>query len=265
LNDNNVKFKGIKRFIGNYLFFFTYNIFVTWWIYNASPTGGYMAFFFNSLLMVLPFHLYAFVDKHLGKTKGFITFIALLLSFEHIDHFWDLSWPWISFGNIFGNQPMLIQWYEYSGIEGGTLWILLANLFGFMMIRNVWFRKEEFKMQTPILTLITLTITLPIAISLIMFYSYEEKVDPVNVVIVQPNIHPWVKNTNEPGQKWTMPGSKQTNKILELAAPKITEQTDLVICPETAITAYANEESLEYLSASIKIKRFSAEHFNVPF
>ena len=265
LNDNVVKFKGLKRFLGNYIFFFIYNIFVTWWIYNASPAGGYMAFIFNSLLMALPFHLYAFIDKHLGKTKGFVAFIALWLSFEHIDHVWDLSWPWISFGNIFGNQPMLIQWYEYSGIAGGTLWILLANLFGFMIVKNVWFRKEELRMQTPLLTLMGIIIALPMFISLIMFYSYEEKIDPVNVVIVQPNIHPWVKNTNEPGEKWTMPGSKQTNKILALAEQEINEQTDLVICPETAITAYANEESLEFLSATLKIKKFSSEHFNVPF
>lgn len=265
LNDNNVKLKGLKRFFGNYLFFFIYNVFVTWWIYNASPEGGYMAFFFNSLLMVIPFHLYAFIDKHLGKFKGFVAFITLWLTFEHIDHFWDLSWPWISFGNIFGNQPMLIQWYEYSGIAGGTLWVLLANLFGFMIVRNLWFKKENVKLQTPFFVLIALTITLPIISSLIMFYTYEEKVDPVNVVIVQPNIHPWVKDTNEPGQKWTMPDSEQTNKILTLAESKITASTDLVVCPETAITAYASEESLDFLNASVKIKQFSSEHFNVPF
>lgn len=265
LNDNKVKFKGLKRFLGNYTFFFTYNVFVTWWIYNASPEGGYMAFFFNSLLMVLPFHLYAFIDKHLGKTKGFVAFITLWLSFEHIDHVWDLSWPWISFGNIFGNQPMLIQWYEYSGIAGGTLWILLANLFGFMIVRNVWFKKEKLRLQTPLLTLVGLTILLPMVSSLILFYNYEEKIDPVNVVIVQPNIHPWVKDTNEPGEKWTMPEVTQINKILTLADSKITDQTDLVICPETAITSNVNEESIDYLGAVIKIKNFSSTHFNVPF
>jgi len=265
LTDASIKFKGLKRFIGNYLFFFIYNVFVTWWIYNASPEGGYMAFFFNTFLMVLPFYLYAFIDKHLGKTKGFIAFITLWLSFEHIDHVWDLSWPWISFGNIFGNQPLLIQWYEYSGIAGGTLWILLANLFGFMVVRNVWLRKEKLSLQTPLLSLIGLTIGLPILSSVIMFYSYEEKIDPVNVVIVQPNIHPWVKDTNENGEKWTMPASQQIDKILALAEPKINQSTDLIVCPETAITSYANEESIEFLGATLKISKFSSEHFNVPF
>lgn len=265
LNDNQIKFKGFKRFIGNYIFFFTYNVFVTWWIYNASPEGGYMAFFFNSFLMTLPFFLYAFIDKHLGKTKGFVAFITLWLAFEHIDHVWDLSWPWISFGNIFGNQPMLIQWYEYSGIAGGTLWILLTNLVGFMIVRNIWFKKEKLKMQTPLFTLIFTIIFIPIGSSLFMFYNYEEEIDPVNVVIVQPNIHPWVKDTNEPGEKWTIPEVEQINKILTLAESKITNQTDLVVCPETAITSNANEESIEYLGAAVKIKEFSATHFNVPF
>ena len=264
LNKKSVKFKGLKRFAGNYLFFFTYNVFVTWWIYNSTPEGGYMAFFFNSFLMVLPFYLFAFIDKHLGTTKGLVAFVSLWLSFEHIDHVWDLSWPWISFGNIFGNQPMLIQWYEYSGIEGGTLWILLANLFGFLAVKNIWFKKESWKLQTPLLTLVGIIIVLPIIISVIMFNTYNEKVDPVNVVIVQPNIHPWVKNTNDPGEKWTLPASVQINKILTLAETKVNQNTDLVVCPETAITSYANEESLEFLGATIKIKQFSEAHNNVP-
>ncbi len=265
LNDSQIKFKGLKRFFGNYIFFFTYNVFVTWWIYNASPEGGYMAFFFNSLLMTLPFYLYAFIEKHLGKFKGFVAFISLWLSFEHIDHVWDLSWPWISFGNIFGNQPMLIQWYEYSGIAGGTLWILLTNLVGFIIVQNIWLKKEKLNLQTPLFTLFGIVIALPITISILMFYNYEETVDPVNVVIVQPNIHPWVKDTNEPGQKWTLPEPVQINKILTLTEPKITSNTDLVICPETAIISNAHEKSIEFLGAAVKIKDFSSAHFNVPF
>jgi len=260
-----LKFKGLKRFVGNYIFFFIYNVFVTWWIYNSSPEGGYMAFFFNSFLMTLPFFIYGFVHKHLGETKGWVAFITLWLTFEHVDHVWDLSWPWISFGNIFGNQPMLIQWYEYSGIAGGTLWILLVNLFVFFAVRNVWLKKEAFRIQAPIIAFVLVMIVVPILSSLFIYNRYTEKVDPVNVVIVQPNIHPWIKNTNEPGEKWSTPPSVQLDKILAIAEEKITESTDLVVCPETAMSAFANEADLAYLGATFKIQKFSEAHDNIPF
>ena len=259
------RFKGLKRFAGNYLYFLIYNIVVTWWIYNADPIGGYMAFFFNSFLMTIPFFMYGFIHKHLGEFKGLVGFVVLWLSFEHIDHVWDLSWPWISFGNILGDSPMLIQWYEYSGMEGGTLWILLTNVFIFLIVRNVWIRKEKWTIQTPILLLITLTIVIPIVSSLFIFYRYEEKIDPVNVVVVQPNIHPWVKGTNMPGEKWTTPTSKQLDKILDLAKRKITDSTDVIIAPETAISAYSDEASLEFLGSTFKLKNFSETHHNIPF
>ena len=81
------RFKGLIRFLGNYLFFFIYNVFTTWWIYNSSPEGAYMAFFFNSFLMTIPFFLYGFINKYLGETKGLIAFVTLWLSYEHVDHF----------------------------------------------------------------------------------------------------------------------------------------------------------------------------------
>jgi len=260
-----LKFKGLKRFLGNYLFFFVYNVVTTWWIYNADPAGGYMAFFFNSFLMTLPFFLYGFITKYLGSTKGLVALVVLWLSFEHIDHFWDLSWPWISYGNILGNHPMLIQWYEYSGMAGGTLWILLVNLFIFLIIRNVWIRQEKWSFQTPIILLTVFSIIIPILSSLFIFYRYTEKIDPVNVVIVQPNIHPWIKNTNLPGEKWTTPTSKQLDKILMVAETKLTDSTDIIICPETAISANSDEASLEFLGLTFKLKKFSENHNNIPF
>jgi apolipoprotein N-acyltransferase len=260
------KFRGLKRFIGNYVYFLVYNIFTTWWIYNSSPEGGYMAFTFHSFLMTIPLFIYGFVHKHLGETKGFIALVVFWISFEHIDHVWDLSWPWLSFGNILGDSPHLIQWYEYSGIEGGTLWILLVNLFVFLIIRNIWVNKEKWKLQTPLVLLVGLTVSLPILSSLFMFYTYEEKIDPVNVVIVQPNIHPWYNSqTGIAGEKFTTPTSQQLDKILGLAESKLSASTDLIVCPETAISSESEEHSLDYLGSVMKLRHFSEDNFNIPF
>jgi apolipoprotein N-acyltransferase len=257
LNDT-LKFKALKRFFGNYLFFVIYNLFTTWWIYNASESGAYMAFAFNSILMALPFNFYGFIHKHLGTTKGLIGFIAVWISFEHLHHYWDLSWPWLTFGNIFSNQPWMIQWYEYSGVEGGTLWILLVNLFIFLIIRNVYLRKESFRIQTPLFALVILSILLPIGSSLVIYNTYNEKLDPVNVVVVQPNLNPYTA-------KFTMPVSLQVDRMLKIAEEKVTDSTDIIVCPETALASYSEEKSLDYLGYTRKLRKFSESHNNVPF
>ena len=40
----------------------------------------------------------------------------------------EINWPWLNLGNGFANDIHIIQWYEYTGSFGGTLWILLCNL-----------------------------------------------------------------------------------------------------------------------------------------
>ena len=47
-----------------------------------------------------------------------------------------MSWPWLTLGNAFAHYPSFIQWYEYTGTLGGSLWILLANIFLFQFVNN---------------------------------------------------------------------------------------------------------------------------------
>lgn len=251
------KWRGVKRFLGNYLYFLLYNVFTTWWIYNASAEGAYMAFFANSFLMTLPFFFFGFTYRQLGLFKSIIAIVVYWISFEHIHHYWDLSWPWLSFGNIFANHPLLIQWYEYSGVEGGSLWILIVNAVAFYIVYNVWIKKEKWSFQAPLYLLLTVCILFPLVSSYWIYSSYQEKVDPVEVVVIQPNLDPYTK-------KFSMPVTKQLDIMLNLADAYVTDSTDLVVCPETALASYAEEHSLEYLGHILKIRRFSDAHNNVP-
>ena len=49
------------------------------------------------------------------------------MGYEHLHLSWDLAWPWLNLGNALGSTPKLIQWYEFTGARGGTLWIILTN------------------------------------------------------------------------------------------------------------------------------------------
>ena len=232
------------RFGLNYLYFVIFNYITTWWIYYASEPGMFMAVFANSLLMTLPFFIGGFITRQLGEGRGLLAVMVLWMSFEYAHFFWELSWPWLNLGHIIGNTPKLMQWYEYSGVTGGTCWILVINIFVYMIVRNLWIRKESWKIQAPILLFTALGLIIPIISSLVIYYNYEEKKDPVDIVIVQPNIEAHF-------EKFYTPWNAQLGKMFSLADPQVDENVDLVLCPETAINIGLDEANL-YEEQAIK-------------
>lgn len=245
-----------KRFCYNYLYFVIFNFITTWWIYNASEGGMYMAIFCNSLLMTLPFFFFGFISRQLGENKGLLALVVLWISFEYCHYFWELSWPWLSFGHVFGEHPWLIQWYEFSGVTGGTFWVLLVNVGVYFIVRNVKIRKEALRIQAPIFLFIGFAILIPVLSSVMIYTTYEETEDPVNMVIIQPNLDSY-------SEKFTMPLPDQLDIMFDLAEDIVDESTDLIVCPETAISRPVNEDVLEQEPNMIRIKEWLRAHHNV--
>ncbi|NCU03935.1 MAG: apolipoprotein N-acyltransferase, partial [Chitinophagaceae bacterium] len=144
---------------------------------------------------------------------------------------------------VFADRTNWIQWYEYTGTSGGTLWVLLVNvlLFRLMTIGNntnkVSGTKYEVRMSS--LLFISAVLALPIIISyLISNKSFVIK-DPAssNIVIVQPNIDPYEK-------LFTGSFEAQLQQLISLSEKQIDSNTTLVVWPETALyTANGFEES----------------------
>lgn len=258
LNKQKIKGRILIRFFCNYFGFVLFNLIATWWIYYASEGGAIMAVLANSLLMAATMGVFGFLSRQLGENRGIFSFLVIWLAFEHVHYYWDLSWPWLNVGHHLGNQLYLIQWYEYSGVAGGSMWILTINIITYIIIRNVFFEKESWKIQTPNLIFAGLVIIIPVVSSLIIYHTYEEKVDPVDVVIVQPNVE---ANT----EKFVLPVTEQLNKMFRVVSPTITNKTDLVVCPETALPWSKNEENLDDHMHIFMIKQFIASHYDVPW
>jgi apolipoprotein N-acyltransferase len=247
----------ILRFLLNYFYFVIFNAITTWWIYHASEGGMYMAVFANSLLMILPWFFASFISRQLGENKGLFALLVLWLSFEYIHFYWELSWPWLNLGHILGSSPKLIQWYEYSGVTGGSLWILLMNIVIYIVIRNIWIKKESIKVQTPNFLFIGLAFVFPVISSLFIYYRYEEKTDPVEIVVVQPNIEAHT-------EKFVLPAEYQLDKMLSAAESAVSANTDLVVCPETSIPYPKDERGLDDHEHILAVKQFIKNNDQVP-
>jgi apolipoprotein N-acyltransferase len=218
-------------FFQAYLTFFIYNVGTTWWIYNASPSGAYMAFFANSLLMAITFIIFHKLKRKFGKNWLLLIFLTTWISFEFLHFHWELSWPWLTFGNVFASTPFLVQWYSITGVLGGSIWILTVNALIAMIIikglhKSLWKSKR--------VRFISLLILIPISISLVFYFSKSTVGKPYEIVVVQPNIDPY--NT-----KFSTSNEVQLEEIMQLADKKVSKHTQLVIAPETAL--YPNPSS----------------------
>ena len=236
-----------KRFIFIYSFcvFLIWNLLVTYWILHATIFGMFMAVLINSLLMASAFSLFSLTKRHLGVSRGWWGFVSIWLAFEYLHFNWDLSWPWLALGNGFSNWPSLVQWYEYTGVLGGSLWVLLSNIFAYQAFIT---RKFYFFF----ICLIT-----PVFISFFLNPQIESKDDSIKVVLVQPNIDPYSEKFNG------LSADQQLDKLLLLAESKIDSTTDYLIGPETALVEPIWENQFEESPSIIRLNQFLSNYPNL--
>jgi apolipoprotein N-acyltransferase len=191
------------------------------------------------------FHL---VKRRMGAQIGYFSLILFWITWEYFYHNSEISWPWLSLGNGFAFNIRLIQWYEYTGILGGSLWVLLMNILIFNLIRSYQGEAALRKLITQ-LVLITTLIAGPIIYSLVIFYSYEEKPNPKTVVVLQPNIDPYQKFVS-------IPSIQQTQTQLDEAARLADSTVDYFIAPETSINNEIWINRIEQVPDIQMIRRF---------
>ncbi len=227
----------LKLWAYSYLTFLVWNVMVTWWVVYASFGGALMAFICNALLMSIVFYIFSSVKARIGKSWAAWLLIPLWLAFEYGHTLWDLSWTWLSLGNVFAFNHYWVQWYEYTGISGGSAWVLAVNIFIFNVLKNnpglKPLSKPVFKMAAIIIA--------PILLSYLLLAGRKPLAEVANrrhVVVVQPNIDPY--NT-----KFTLDFQSQFFQFLKQVRGKITPETDYLVLPETYITEDLDEDHLD--------------------
>src|SRR6185312_12002352 len=154
-----------------YLSMLVWNTLTTWWVCNSTIVGGIMALVCNSFFMVIVLWLFHITKRRTSTSIGFLSLPVYWLAFEYVHLHWQLSWPWLTLGFGFSNYVSLLQWYTITGPLGGSLWILLCNIAIFKVVYG-WIAKEQPNRKT--VTLTSLLIILPIAISLFMYSSQND-------------------------------------------------------------------------------------------
>ena len=219
--------EGRKRTILSHVFHtvVVWNIIATYWVMNTSFFAGLFANFANSFLMCIPWFLFLWTKPHVPKL-GYATLIAYWLSFEYIHLQWDLTWPWLNLGNGWAEYPIFVQWYEYTGTFGGSLWIWIVNILVFQKLYGkaantglpVWRQWGG----TAALVL------LPLLLSVLMYTQQQESSETADVVVVQPNFEPHYEKFERYSEE------EQIDRFIELSLPLLDGNTDYLVFPETS-------------------------------
>jgi len=252
------KLRSGKVFVHAYLSFLIYNLGTTFWIYFASPEGAYMAIILNSLFMSLAFYAYHLARKHLSTNFGWFFLIVFWVGFEHAHYHWELSWPWLTLGNVFSLYPQVVQWYEITGVMGGSIWLLGVNylIFSYLLNQIQQSKGNSQRNGKRFLIGIFLALFVPSSFSLVRFFTYKEKSNPVEVAVIQPNIDPY-------NEKFVRDPSEQINKMLGLAREISSDKTNFILFPETAISSSVDEGFLRQNESVSAFLNFAKDHPNV--
>lgn len=222
---------------------FLWNITTTWWVAHATVAGAIFMLFVNTLCMSLPWLLFQLIGQRQGYFVGYLFLVTCWISMEHIHLLWEFSFPWLNLGNGFARWPEWVQWYEYTGVLGGTLWILVANLLIFLLIstatkrRKIWQRLGWGAICW---------ILLPVLGSYYMYATYQEHGEPVEIVVIQPNIDPHtgiLVNTGE-----YLSPAERLEYLMQLSAKQLTQNTRFLVWPETALEGLFDEQILDKYS-----------------
>ena len=229
-----------------------WNATTTWWLWNSTSVGAIAAIIANSLLMCLPWWGYSICKSKYSKPFSLVALGLFWLGFEYIHLNWELSWPWLTLGNVFANHPNYVQWYEYTGVGGGSLLVLYFNLVSYSFSHDLNKRRTLRKELFNIFILL-----LPIIVTAIFNFNAlvnrEKSTTNQNIIVVQPNIDPYQKfelrNANQ-----------QINLLLSLSKSGLDSNTQLIIWPETAMSVAEWQENITSNLYYQPIFEFAKQH-----
>jgi apolipoprotein N-acyltransferase len=176
----------------------------------------------NTVLMSTVFILFS-KAKSKFKHKSWPVFIILWLAMEYFQHHWAMAFPWLSLGNVFSSGPQVIQWYEFTGVAGGSLWVLISNVLIFNAIES-----EIKALRIKLSVAILLVLAIPMLFSYYQFQSFSESGQSIQAVVVQPCL----SNSEEKFED-----DKQEQNLVAMLnlAFVANDEANLYILPETAI------------------------------
>jgi apolipoprotein N-acyltransferase len=215
----------VQAFKYGYLFGVVFYITLLYWIAWATLWGSLPVPFILAIIPAVFCWLFVRLSSK-GIWRAIILSPFIWIAFEYIRTLGQLAFPWNPLGNCFAAYPEFIQYAEFTGVWGISLWAFVINILFYII-----FIKPKFYLRTFALAGI-------IIVMIVAPYLYGNSIIPddieegdVKVALLQGNI--------DRDTKWD-PKKLQYSFDTYFAMSDSLKNSDveLIIWPETATPCY---------------------------
>lgn len=230
------------------LTFILWHAATVWWVWNATPLGPLAATTFGTWWNLVAFMLYHYASKRCPRALAYTILVASWIATENLYNTAEvISFPWLLLGHGFSNDIWAVQWYEYTGVFGGTLWVLASNLAIFEILRT---KTKTAKIRAALIAL------LPMLASIAIYFAYTPSERTTTISVIQPNIPCYDEERKAAGKQ------DATASVQQLMA-KVPEDASFVVMPESALSylpryGSINEEQTTTYQPQLKSLRSGA-------
>ncbi len=185
-----------------------------WWVSIAHWSGPVTAGIVGTFWNLVAFMTYHYVSKRAPRALAYTLFAALWITTEYLYYSADvMTFPWLLLGHGFSNDIWAVQWYEYTGVFGGTLWAIASNISIFEAMRS---SSKIAKIRATIIS------TAPMLISIALYFIYTPSEQSATLSVVQPNVACYEQK------------KISSERVAGLVA-QLPEDTSCAILPESAL------------------------------
>ncbi|MCL2100365.1 MAG: apolipoprotein N-acyltransferase [Fibromonadales bacterium] len=238
--------------LSSYLGSFFFHAVSMYWLYHVGDVAPQALIYSGLLLGIAYLSLYALlcawvfvkIRDRFGEASLIFIFSLFWAGIETLRAKGDMSFPWLSFGLVFGGSIELMQVFALFGVFGCSAIIIASN----MCLVTAFLKKKKK------LAFVPLILAACIYIGGLAVMAYEDKTareetEAITIAVMQPSI-PQTRKWNQDYYDSVM---KQTWDLFETLDPL---DVALILFPETAIPDYINHRRREY----VFLKKYAEEN-----
>lgn len=212
---------------------------ITVWVVNASLLGFFAALLMGVFVWTIPLVWFYFVRRIFGWNIALWTLPFAWTAWEWLYHLTEFSFGAVRLGYTQADMLPLIQFADITGVEGVTFWLVLVNIALVNLIEKQ-FKVQGSKFKSAYILTLNFGLLLalfgvPLLYAAFVFLKPAPSVREITVLIIQPNVSPFVDYT--PKQMTQIFGKQiaLTDKAVK------TESPDLIVWHEVAVPYVLSE------------------------
>ena len=227
------------------LTFLLWNFATIWWVWNAAPIGVFTASIVGSFYNLCGVMAYHYTSKRAPRALAYTLLVSIWLATEWAYNSAEvMTFPWLLLGHGFSTDVMAVQWYEYTGIFGGSLWVLCSNVAIFEALRS------RLRSRAVVSAVV---IVVPVVVSLSLYWGYEPSRRTAQVAVVQPNVPCYEAERIEADMM-------NPYATLERLIGEVPAETQFVLLPESSLAYLPAVGTIEESQTPFYAQMFSQLH-----